>query len=1041
MAIIKCKMCGGDMELSPDKTFGTCEYCGSVMTLPKIDDEQRAAQFNRGNHFRRQGEFDKALAVYERIVAEDDTDAEAHWCCALCRFGIEYVEDPGTLEYLPTCHRASFDSFLEDVDYLAALEHSDGLTKRQYQKDGAKIAEVQRAILATSQKEEPFDVFICYKETDDETKERTRDSLDAQEIYYNLTQEGYRVFFARITLEDKAGTEYEPYIFAALNSARVMVVVGEKAEYFSAVWVKNEWSRFLSLMRKDRTKLLLPCYKNVDPYDLPEQLGVLQSYDMAKIGFMQDLIRGIKKVLQKDEPKELVKESVVVQQSAGGANINAQLKRGMQALEDKDWTAADGFFDKALDMDAECAEAFFGKALAAHRVSTGEALVQKRSATEPSDSAAEHLTACEKDEARIQAAVEKYRLPGYLEVSQIRDFFSYDQRTYPSMVNAWKERLAEEGPYWEGDRNLSRALRYSRGNFAATLRQYQAQIEDVLRQKLAESETAAKQAAEDTAKRYADAMTKGEKAAEGRWKSAEQRKESDYQELCRQQESGRTQADFSTLSTLFAESKWNGYKDCAERAEQCRTEAETIRLAAEKAAAAAKKKKTTICVIAAAAVVVIVAAALLTVKVIIPSSKYKSAETMLAAGDYDGAAAGFAALGDYKDSADMISESFYQKATALLAAKDYDGAAAGFAALGDYKDSADMITEAYYQKAESLLAALDYDGAETIFKSLGGYKESAVKIHTIIEAYYSKALELSAAGERFEADKYFYKCGDYRDARGRCSVFFSNRKAIVAGDYYTLGLKANGTVVSSGKNESGQCDVGSWTDIISVAAGTNHTVGLRVDGTVVAVGSNSNGKCDVGSWTDIISVAAGTNHTVGLRADGTVVAVGSSSYNQTDVGSWTGIVAIAAGSNTTVGLKGDGTLVAVGSNSSWLSQWTDIVDIAISNNHIVGLKADGTVVAGGDNSYNKCNVGKWTNIVVIAAAEEDTVGLESDGTVVAAGRTNSKWCDVSDWSDIVAVAAGCNFTVGLKSDGTVVATGDNKYGQCDVSGWTGIMLP
>ena len=54
----------------------------------------------------------------ERSVAEDDNDAEAHWCGARRRLGIEYVEDPATYEWLPTCHRASFDSFLEDVDYL-----------------------------------------------------------------------------------------------------------------------------------------------------------------------------------------------------------------------------------------------------------------------------------------------------------------------------------------------------------------------------------------------------------------------------------------------------------------------------------------------------------------------------------------------------------------------------------------------------------------------------------------------------------------------------------------------------------------------------------------------------------------------------------------------------------------------------------------------------------------------------------------------------------------------------------------------------------
>ena len=120
MTAIKCKICGGDVSVSEGKTFGTCEYCGSTITLPKVSDEQRLALFNRGNHFRRIGELDKALAIYENIVRDDDTDAEAHWCCAISRFGIEYVEDPNTFEYLPTCHRASFDSFLEDVDFKAA---------------------------------------------------------------------------------------------------------------------------------------------------------------------------------------------------------------------------------------------------------------------------------------------------------------------------------------------------------------------------------------------------------------------------------------------------------------------------------------------------------------------------------------------------------------------------------------------------------------------------------------------------------------------------------------------------------------------------------------------------------------------------------------------------------------------------------------------------------------------------------------------------------------------------------------------------------
>ena len=413
MAIIKCKMCGGDIEISADKTFGTCEYCGSTMTLPKVDDEQRAAAFNRGNHFRRSGEFDKALAVYERIVAEDDNDAEAHWCCALCRFGIEYVEDPATYEWLPTCHRASFDSFLEDVDYLAAVEHSDGITRRQYQKDAAKIAEVQRGILATSQNEQPFDVFLCYKETG-EDGQRTRDSLMAQEVYYELTEQGYRVFFARITLEDKAGAEYEPYIFAALNSAKVMVVIGTKPEHFNAVWVKNEWSRFLSMMKKDRSKLLLPCYRDMDPYDLPEALSVLQSYDMSKIGFMQDLIRGVKKVVDAAKPQEAMTETVketVVVHNEGGSNVQALLKRGSMALEDGDWTKADEFFEQVLNQDAECGAAYLGKFLAKARRANVQAYVQSICAGITADAPTKrNAKACAEDQAFIDACVKNYQL-------------------------------------------------------------------------------------------------------------------------------------------------------------------------------------------------------------------------------------------------------------------------------------------------------------------------------------------------------------------------------------------------------------------------------------------------------------------------------------------------------------------------------------------------------------------------------------------------------------------------------------------------------
>ena len=76
MTILKCMMCGGDIIVNENQTYGTCDSCGSTMTLPKIDDERHANAFNRANHFHRQNDFDKAIGTYERILNEDNTDAE-----------------------------------------------------------------------------------------------------------------------------------------------------------------------------------------------------------------------------------------------------------------------------------------------------------------------------------------------------------------------------------------------------------------------------------------------------------------------------------------------------------------------------------------------------------------------------------------------------------------------------------------------------------------------------------------------------------------------------------------------------------------------------------------------------------------------------------------------------------------------------------------------------------------------------------------------------------------------------------------------------
>ena len=343
MAIFKCKMCGGDLEVTG--SVGTCQYCGTKQTLPRLDDDRRAALYDRANHFRRQNDFDKAAGIYETILAEDSTDAEAYWSLVLCAYGVEYVEDPKTKKRIPTCHRTRYISVLADENYKQALEYADESQRVIYEAEAATIDTIQKGILEVSNKEEPYDVFICYKETD-ESGNRTKDSLRAQEIYYQLEKEGYKIFFSRITLEDKLGHQYEPHIFAALNSAKVMLVVGTKPEHFNAVWVKNEWSRFLALMKENKDKLLIPCYSDMDPYDLPEELSLMQSQDMSKIGFVQDLIRGVKKVLGAKKNDEQAVSGQTVENLAVNS-AERLIKNGNTFLELNDYTSALESFERA----------------------------------------------------------------------------------------------------------------------------------------------------------------------------------------------------------------------------------------------------------------------------------------------------------------------------------------------------------------------------------------------------------------------------------------------------------------------------------------------------------------------------------------------------------------------------------------------------------------------------------------------------------------------------------------------------------------------
>jgi alpha-tubulin suppressor-like RCC1 family protein len=226
--------------------------------------------------------------------------------------------------------------------------------------------------------------------------------------------------------------------------------------------------------------------------------------------------------------------------------------------------------------------------------------------------------------------------------------------------------------------------------------------------------------------------------------------------------------------------------------------------------------------------------------------------------------------------------------------------------------------------------------------------------------------------------------------------------AVSGGDYHTVALHRDGSLLAWGYHGDGQATVPtSPLRYVSVAAGTAHNLAIIEDGSVVAWGRNDAGQCNVPSTaaSSVLAVAAGDSHSLALLASGTVLAWGDNTFGQIAVPQGlSGVRAIAAG-----------------------------------RNHCLALRTNGAVVGWGFNTYGQASAPSLTNAMAIAAGYLHSAALLSNGTVVVWGdNTYGQANAPAGLSNVVAIAAGDFHTLALRANGTVVGWGDDSYGQIDL---------
>ena len=371
MGGLKCKMCGSNLDIGDSITVCKCEKCGTSQTVPDIEDDKELKLFERAGRLRFNCDFDKAAGIYNTITDSYTEEAEGYWGLILCKYGIEYA-DNASGKKVPVCHRISYDSVMDDEDFELVMENSDSESRAIFREEAKIIEENRKKYIQIAESEQPYDIYISYRAKDD-NGDKTAVSEIAGHLYNKLTSARYRVFLSEAALKGKKQSDCEPYIYSALNSANVMLALGTSYDDYNNVWVKNEWNRYLEIAEKNKNKCLIPCYKDVDEYDIPKEFAGLKVCQLGNDDTFNNIMAEIANVVkqesvnqpapkpEKAEPAEEIElEEIEIIEPV---DINKLLDEGFSAISDKNWKKANKLFFHVLDEEPDNSKAYWGQLL------------------------------------------------------------------------------------------------------------------------------------------------------------------------------------------------------------------------------------------------------------------------------------------------------------------------------------------------------------------------------------------------------------------------------------------------------------------------------------------------------------------------------------------------------------------------------------------------------------------------------------------------------------------------------------------------------
>lgn len=289
----KCVICGAELE-SIGHGMGKCPSCKFRQSMPTIS----SLKLERANKFRRdEHDFQKALKLYNEVSEESSEEADAFWGAAICKYGVEFVNDEND-NVVPTFYQINKFRFSRMQEFGAACEKADDEQKSFYENTASRIDDTHRKIIDVFAGEKfSTEVYIrCCTDEDNEANEALKS--DANKLAAKLRGKDYKVFCPDTKDNIEPGTaEYESYAYNGLSTAGVMLIIGNKPENFVNKWVKNEWTRFSVMHKSNKKALIIPIVFDMDPYELPMELQSTQAINWHSAEAMDLVLEAVDKAM------------------------------------------------------------------------------------------------------------------------------------------------------------------------------------------------------------------------------------------------------------------------------------------------------------------------------------------------------------------------------------------------------------------------------------------------------------------------------------------------------------------------------------------------------------------------------------------------------------------------------------------------------------------------------------------------------------------------------------------------------------------------